>query len=145
MSAKEEAAQQVRDAAALLESMADDIAGDIDERLALAAHRDHGRGRERRRGAHPVGEEGLPGKEAGAVSWGGNGNAERKLRARLRAEGRPCHICGMPIDYSLPPGDPWSFEADHVNPRARGANSPRTTTATWTRRTAFATSARVRA
>ena len=44
------------------------------------------------------------------MSWGGNGNAERKLKARLRAEGRPCHICGMPIDYSLPPGDPWSFE-----------------------------------
>lgn len=57
------------------------------------------------------------------MSWGGNGNAERKLRARLRAEGRPCHICGMPIDYSLPPGDPWSFEADHVNPRARGGAS----------------------
>lgn len=35
MSAKEEAAQQVRDAAALLESMADDIAGDIDERFVL--------------------------------------------------------------------------------------------------------------
>ena len=34
------------------------------------------------------------------MSWGGNGNAERKLKARLRAEGRPCHICGMPIDYS---------------------------------------------
>ena len=49
------------------------------------------------------------------MSWGGNGNAERKLRARLRAEGRPCHICGMPIDYSLPPGDPWSFEDDYGN------------------------------
>lgn len=35
MSAREEAAKQVRDAAALLESMADDIAGDFDERLAL--------------------------------------------------------------------------------------------------------------
>ena len=35
MSAKEETAQQVRDAAALLESMADDIAGDIDERFVL--------------------------------------------------------------------------------------------------------------
>lgn len=35
MSAREEAAKQVRDAAALLESMADDIAGDFDERLVL--------------------------------------------------------------------------------------------------------------
>ena len=38
------------------------------------------------------------------MTWGSNGNAERKLKARLRAEGRPCHICGQPIDYSLPPG-----------------------------------------
>lgn len=35
MSVGEEAAKQVRDAAALLESMADDIAGDFDERLVL--------------------------------------------------------------------------------------------------------------
>ncbi len=54
------------------------------------------------------------------MSWGGNGNAERKLRARLRAEGRPCHLCGQPIDYGLPAGHPWSFEADHVVPRSRG-------------------------
>lgn len=54
------------------------------------------------------------------MTWGTNGNAERKLKARLRAEGRPCHICGQPIDYSLPPGTPLSFEVDHVNPRARG-------------------------
>ena len=54
------------------------------------------------------------------MTWSSNGNAERKLKARLRAEGRACHICGQPIDYSLPPGTPWSFEADHVVPRARG-------------------------
>jgi len=54
------------------------------------------------------------------VSWGRNGNAERKLKARLRAERRPCHLCGQPIDYRLPAGDPWSFELDHVVPRARG-------------------------
>lgn len=54
------------------------------------------------------------------MTWSSNGNAERKLKARLRAQGRPCHICGQPIDYSLPPGTPWSFEADHVVPRARG-------------------------
>lgn len=35
MSAKEKVAQQVRDAAALLESMAEGIAGDIDERFVL--------------------------------------------------------------------------------------------------------------
>lgn len=35
MSAREEAAKQVRDAAAFLDSMADDIAGDLDERFVL--------------------------------------------------------------------------------------------------------------
>lgn len=51
-----------------------------------------------------------------------NGNARRKLRARLRAEGRPCHICGMPIDYALPAGDPWSFEVDELIPVSRGGD-----------------------
>lgn len=35
MSAGERVSQQLRDAAALLESMADDVAGDIDERFVL--------------------------------------------------------------------------------------------------------------
>lgn len=35
MSAGERVAQQLRDAAALLESMVDDVAGDIDERFVL--------------------------------------------------------------------------------------------------------------
>lgn len=35
MSAGERVAQQLRDAAALLESMAEDVAGDIDERFVL--------------------------------------------------------------------------------------------------------------
>lgn len=35
MSVGEMAARQLRDAAALLESMADDVAGDIDERFVL--------------------------------------------------------------------------------------------------------------
>ncbi len=35
MSAGEKVAQQLRDAASLLESMADDVAGDIDERFVL--------------------------------------------------------------------------------------------------------------
>lgn len=52
--------------------------------------------------------------------WGDNGNATRKLKARLRAEQRPCHICHQPIDYTLPPGHPWSFELDHKVPISRG-------------------------
>ncbi len=50
-------------------------------------------------------------------------NSERylKLKARYRskceANNVPCHICGQPIDYSLPSGeDPNSFEVDHFYP-----------------------------
>ena len=50
-----------------------------------------------------------------------NGNARRKLRARLRGEGRGCWICrafGRPdaIDYSLPARHPLSFEVDERVP-----------------------------
>lgn len=51
-----------------------------------------------------------------------NGHARRRLRARLRSEGRPCHICGQPIDYSLPAGDPMSFEVDEIVPVSRGGS-----------------------
>ena len=30
-----------------------------------------------------------------------NGSARRKIRARLKAIGAPCALCGRPIDYSL--------------------------------------------
>ena len=56
-------------------------------------------------------------------AWAGNGNARRKLTERLRKERRPtCAICGAPIDYSLPAGDPWCFEVDHAVPIARGGD-----------------------
>ncbi len=51
-----------------------------------------------------------------------NGNARRKVRAWLRAQGRPCHICGQPIDYSLPAGNPMSFEVDEIVPVSRGGS-----------------------
>ena len=51
-----------------------------------------------------------------------NGNARRKVRAWLKAQGLPCHICGRPIDYSLPAGDPMSFEVDEVVPVSRGGS-----------------------
>lgn len=51
-----------------------------------------------------------------------NGNARRKLRARLKAEGRPCALCGLAIDYSLPAGDPMSFEVDEIVPVSRGGS-----------------------
>ena len=55
-------------------------------------------------------------------AWANNGNARTKMRRRLAEEGRPCHLCGQPIDYGLPSGDPWSFELDHVVPTARGGD-----------------------
>nr|DAQ46779.1 MAG TPA: HNH endonuclease [Caudoviricetes sp.] len=51
-----------------------------------------------------------------------NGNARRKVRAWLRAQGLPCAICGRPIDYGLPAGDPWSFEVDEIVPVSRGGS-----------------------
>lgn len=51
-----------------------------------------------------------------------NGNARRKLRARIRALGLPCHICGGCIDYSLPAGHPMSFEVDEIVPVSKGGS-----------------------
>jgi len=53
-----------------------------------------------------------------------NGSARKKLRNRLKAEGRECWICkafGRParIDYDLPPGQPGSFEVDELIPVSR--------------------------
>ncbi len=57
-----------------------------------------------------------------------NGWRRTKLRKRLAAQGLPCHICGQAIDYSLPAGDPMSFEVDEVKPVSRwrefGYSSP---------------------
>jgi len=51
-----------------------------------------------------------------------NGHRRSALRARLAAEGRPCHVCGGAIDYSLPPGHPMSFEVDELVPVRHGGN-----------------------
>ena len=51
-----------------------------------------------------------------------NGNARRRVRAWLAAQGRPCAICGRPIDYDLPAGDPMSFEVDEIVPVSRGGS-----------------------
>ncbi len=51
-----------------------------------------------------------------------NGSARRNVRAWLRAQGMPCHLCGRPIDYSLPAGDPWSFEVDEIVPVSKGGS-----------------------
>ena len=51
-----------------------------------------------------------------------NGHARRQLRAWLKAQGAPCHICGRAIDYGLPAGHPLSFEVDEIVPVSRGGS-----------------------
>ena len=51
-----------------------------------------------------------------------NGAARRKLRAWLKAQGLPCHLCGGAIDYSLPAGHPMSFEVDEIVPVSCGGD-----------------------
>lgn len=41
-----------------------------------------------------------------------------RIKAQLRMQRGPCHICAQPIDYSLPPSDPQAFTVDHVLPRS---------------------------
>ena len=60
--------------------------------------------------------------KAGANPRYANGAARRKLRAWLKAQGLPCHLCGGAIDYGLPAGHPMSFEVDEIVPVSRGGD-----------------------
>lgn len=51
-----------------------------------------------------------------------NGSKRSSLRRRVAAEGAPCHLCGKPIDYSLPAGHPMSFELDEIVPVSKGGD-----------------------
>jgi 5-methylcytosine-specific restriction endonuclease McrA len=53
-------------------------------------------------------------------SHGRTGRPYRRARQRLRNNQAPCHICGKPIDYTLPHTDPMSFVMDHVIPLKYG-------------------------
>ena len=50
-----------------------------------------------------------------------NGNLRRKNRARLKAMGLPCHICGKQIHYDEPSDfrHPLSFVVDEIKPVSR--------------------------
>lgn len=48
-----------------------------------------------------------------------NGSLRTKLRKQMAAKGLPCALCGQAIDYSLPAGDPMSFELDEIIPVSR--------------------------
>ena len=50
-----------------------------------------------------------------------NGNKRRKMRARFKAMGLPCAICGRPIHYDEPSDSkhPLSFVIDEIYPVSR--------------------------
>lgn len=50
-----------------------------------------------------------------------NGALYKKHRARLKAQGDVCHICGRPIRWEDPSDadHPWSFVIDHLTPVSR--------------------------
>ena len=66
-----------------------------------------------------------------------NGARRRKIRARLKAQGLPCAICGRPIDYDAPSDSehPWSFVVDEDKPVSRyrefGFNTPEGAALDW--------------
>ena len=49
-----------------------------------------------------------------------NSATRDRHRARIKQDQPACHICGKPIDYTLPHLDPMSFVVDHVIPLAKG-------------------------
>ena len=51
-----------------------------------------------------------------------NGARRDALRRRVADEGLPCHLCGKPIDYSLPAGHPMCYELDEITPVSRGGD-----------------------
>lgn len=52
----------------------------------------------------------------------GNGHRRRQLRMWWKAQGLPCALCGRQIDYSLPAGNPMSFEVDEIIPVSLGGD-----------------------
>jgi 5-methylcytosine-specific restriction endonuclease McrA len=51
-----------------------------------------------------------------------NGHRRRELRRWWKAQGLPCALCGQPIDYDLPAGNPLSFEVDEIIPVSLGGD-----------------------
>lgn len=70
-----------------------------------------------------------PSSEAGAIVTTATKYSDRTYRKRaaeLRKvtsdNGWPCHLCGKPIDMSLPYTHPLAFTADHLDAIANGGN-----------------------
>jgi len=51
-----------------------------------------------------------------------NGSRRKAARAAVIARGDPCWICGLPINYSLPAGNPEAAEVDELVPVSLGGS-----------------------
>lgn len=51
-----------------------------------------------------------------------NGHRRNGILSWLRSLARPCWICGLPIDYGAPQGDPRAMECDELVPVSRGGS-----------------------
>ncbi|AFN37787.1 HNH endonuclease [Mycobacterium phage MacnCheese] len=54
------------------------------------------------------------------MSEGRNTARRDRFRRHFKRRGDDCHLCGLPIDYSLPHDHLLSFQIDHITPLARG-------------------------
>lgn len=69
-----------------------------------------------------------------------NGARRRHVVRWLRSQGRPCWICGLPIDYGMPAGDPGPSSAMSSS-RSAAADRPSTATTSLPRTAAATTGA----
>lgn len=51
-----------------------------------------------------------------------NGWRRQQVAARVLAAYDTCHLCGRPVDKSLPPGLPGSPEVDEIIPVSKGGS-----------------------
>lgn len=55
-----------------------------------------------------------------------NSKVRRKIKQKIgERDGWTCHICGQPIDQTLPPGHEMQGSIDHLTPRRQGGTGDR--------------------
>jgi len=54
-----------------------------------------------------------------------NGTKRRAIRKRVLREEHNCHLCGEPVDKTLPTPHPGSPEVDEIIPVSKGGNPHR--------------------
>ncbi|MFV0315861.1 MAG: HNH endonuclease [Microthrixaceae bacterium] len=51
-----------------------------------------------------------------------NGHRRTQLRKRVLAHYSACHLCGQPVDKTLPPNHPGAPEVDEIIPVSKGGS-----------------------